>query len=61
MSINNGASHWNHIRKSEETIKKELIDKACEWLEMHIDYWIYEDGYIDITSMLKDFRKAMEE
>lgn len=41
--------------------KKDAIDKACEWLEMYAEYWLYDDGYFDVRAMLTDFRKAMEE
>lgn len=37
------------------------IEKACEWLEMNVEYWLYDDGFFDVLAMLKDFRKAMEE
>ena len=41
-------------------VSKIAIDKACEWLETHVEYWVYDDGYMDVNAMLKDFRKAME-
>lgn len=41
--------------------KQQFIEKACEWLEMNIEYWLYDDGFLDVPAMLKDFRKAMEE
>ena len=46
---------------------KEEIDKACEWLIDNIYGYVeesqkYSDGYsIDLSSLVIDFRKAMEE
>lgn len=45
-----------------KAIRKEMIDKAYEWVSQNIDnqdYWFRDslDGY----SFLNDFKKAMEE
>lgn len=62
MSIMNGASHWCHIRKSEETKKKELIDKVWKWLEENQAHIVSETGvWLMWTAFEKDFRKAMED
>ena len=45
-----------------ETIRKEMIDKACEWLYQHFDddkYW-HRDN-IDSGDLIEDFKKAMTE
>lgn len=49
-----------------QTIRKEMIDKACEWLLNHFEdreYWgrDNEGDYIDFESFLEDFKKAMTE
>lgn len=49
-----------------ETIRKEMIDKSCEWLLQHFDdreYWLRDDegDYIDFERFLEDFKKAMTE
>lgn len=47
------------------TIKQEIVEKACEWFSEHIiDYTCYSemDGWnIHHKEMHEDFRKAMEE
>ena len=57
------------IQKTGERTKREVINKACEWLKENIDLYSYtirnvKTGYTEIT--LTDvfetaFRKAMEE
>lgn len=45
-----------------EAIRKEMIDKSCEWLSEHFDdskYWGRD--YVDSTSFIEDFKKAMTE
>lgn len=49
-----------------QTIRKEMIDKACEWIEQHFDdiyYWgrDSEGETFDMIEFLKDFKKAMTE
>ena len=49
-----------------ETIRKEMIDKACEWLDEHFydrEYWFRDDEgeYIEFVTFLDDFKKAMTE
>jgi hypothetical protein len=48
---------------SAEQAKKQMIDRACEWLLNHNDY--LENPYANVTSfnmakLVADFRKAME-
>lgn len=38
-----------------------FIDRACEWLEMQVEYYVFDDGEMEVQYMLEDFRKAMEE
>lgn len=42
-----------------------MIEKACKWLEQHQeDYNIYDawrGDYINFTSLIIDFRKAMKD
>ena len=41
--------------------KKELLDKACEWLEsVNLDYYQIREGVFS-KELVIDFRKAMEE
>lgn len=43
--------------------KKELIQKACEWLEdtdFDMEYWNSEEGFCK-GEFIEEFRKAMEE
>lgn len=49
-----------------QTIRKEMIDKSCEWLLQHFydrEYWGSDDegDYIDFESFLEDFKKAITE
>ena len=45
--------------------KKEIISKACQWLEQHQeDYNKYDawgGEYVDFNSLINDFKKSMEE
>ena len=45
---------------------KTMIEKACKWIEQHQeDYNMYNawrgDYYVDFTSLIIDFRKAMKD
>lgn len=44
---------------------KTMIEKACKWLEQHQeDYNVYDawrGDYINFTSLIIDFRKAMKD
>lgn len=45
-----------------QAIRKETIDKACEWVSEHFDdrkYWGRD--YVDFTSFINDLKKAMTE
>lgn len=49
-----------------KAIRKEMIDKAYEWVNQNIDkqyYWLRdsEGPYLDCYSFLNDFKKAMDE
>ena len=52
---------------ADEITKKELINKACEWMEcidFEMEYqYTDNDGYsfFDADKFIEDFRKAMEE
>lgn len=66
-------SHWEkqpwltpeQALRAVEIARKEVIDKACEWLENHNDYQrVLDNGrgvIFDMTQCVTDFRKAMEE
>ena len=41
--------------------RHDAIDKACEWLEKHSEFWVYDDGFDCVKDMIDNFRKAMEE
>ena len=45
--------------KEVEQGKKELIDKACEWLLNNVGY--YSTNALGAEYMCEDFRKAMED
>ena len=43
--------------------KKELTNKACEWLsdiDFDMEYWNFENGFSK-EEFIEDFKKAMEE
>lgn len=42
---------------------KTMLDKACEWLKTALtdDAYVYPYGGVDYETLIKDFRKAMEE
>jgi len=49
-----------------QTIRKEMINKSCEWLLQHFydrEYWGSNDegDYIDFETFIDDFKKAMTE
>lgn len=49
----------NH--KEYDTISKDVIDKACKWLEEKNELCMYELEMILGRNFINDFRKAMEE
>lgn len=49
------------VNKTAERTKKELIDKACDWMSLNIGHYIDALGYADTHELEVDFRKAMEE
>lgn len=57
----------NAFKEGSKWNGKHLINKACEWLVDNIYGYVeesqkYSDGYsIDLSSLVIDFRKAMEE
>lgn len=48
------------VNKTTERVRKEAIDKACEWLRGYIGLDV-RLRYLSITHLLEDFHKAMEE
>ena len=55
-------AHLYKDTKDNDAPKNEMIDKACEWLSEHFDdskYWGRD--YVDFTSFVEDFKKAMTE
>lgn len=54
------------IRQSEveTTIKKELVDKACDWLAAHLNEYVYTDSTGiprgDDGGLIHDFAQAMK-
>ena len=44
--------------------KKDIINKACEWLKMSIEYYdvydAWKGNYIDTETLINDFKKEME-
>lgn len=48
-----------------DAAKKNLLDKACAWLEQHQEsydmYDAWSGDYVNFKSLIIDFRKAMEE
>lgn len=44
-------------------IRKEIIEKACEWLsdiDFDMEYYNYEDGFSK-EKFIEDFKKTMED
>lgn len=61
----NGKAMLHVLTKGVEQGKREILDKACEWLSKHFydkDYEIRDDEgcWIDADLMITDFRKAMK-
>lgn len=48
---------YNNALVVAKTVKKETIDKACEWLSVN---WDISD-YNSVEEFVGDFKKAMEE
>lgn len=46
-----------------EITRKEMIDKACEWLETQLDNWLVESTIRPFIGKegINEFRKVMEE
>ena len=70
MSLNGDIITRQQVSESMERYvkykKKQLIDKAVEWLSSHFydakyQYRDDEGGWTDIDAIIEDFRKAMEE
>lgn len=49
--------------EAETTIKKELVDKACDWLAVHLNEYVYTDSdgipCGDDGGLVYDFAEAM--
>lgn len=57
----NGKELLYVVHKTAERTKKEFIIKSCDWLD-NIDTDKYMDGGIfQISNLISDFKKAMEE
>ena len=68
-------SHWEkqpwltpeQALRAVDIARKEVIDKACEWLQDNIDRYLYNTGGIDEYipkcggKMIEDFKQKMEE
>lgn len=48
------------IIKTAEITKKEIINKACEWLENNAENFTI-DGGLSIECLIHSFKKAMRE
>lgn len=48
---------YNNALVVAKTVKKETIDKACEWLSVNGDI----SDYNSVEELVGDFKKAMEE
>lgn len=54
---------YNNALVVAKTVKRETIDKACEWLETQLDNWLVESTIRPFIGEegINEFRKAMEE
>lgn len=63
----NGKELLYVAQKTAERTKKEVINRACEWLENNVNNYIIIDDYLGkvqpkiSSSMFDNFKKAMEE
>lgn len=60
-SNSNGKELLYVAQKTAERTKKEIINKACEWLEEKNKMCMYELEMILGGNFIEDFKKAMEE
>lgn len=56
--LNSGKELLYVAQKTAERTKKEIINKACEWLDSKLKMYA---GYSDTVDLVDSFRKAMEE
>lgn len=57
-----GKSSTLIVNEDIESVRKEIVDKACEWLEENAgSYLLYPFCEYDKGSLIKDFVKAMKE
>jgi len=61
-----GDAYYDGATEQESITKKEMVEKACEWLRANLwNYYIAssqaDNCGIDDENLLEDFRKAMEE
>ena len=62
--VSYNGDEFNSFIQAAEWADKTMIEKACEWLEQHKEYynkydaWIGE--YVDFNALITDFKKAME-
>lgn len=70
LSVAEGCVEFRHLKEMSEWKEKQMIEKACEWLEdmaCYYAHWEYNgDTYekevvYDTEKLIKDFKKSMEE
>lgn len=66
--FNEGEALLYAVNKTAERTKKEIVDKACEFIKNNVNDYIvdvgigyYEHEFIVGGRFIEDFRKAMEE
>lgn len=62
--ISNGEELLYVAQKTTNRTKKEVINKACEWIKENIIDYVNADSigyYVDDEIFIHDFKKAMEE
>ena len=60
----NGKELLYVAQNTAERTKKELINKACEWLQLNADKYMRAIGgcmYFDVINSVNDFKRAMNE
>ena len=67
QELNEGQALLYAVEKTAERTKREMIEKAVEWLDNNVDKYCFNSGgkfeYIPKVGrkMLEDFKQAMEE
>ena len=60
----NGKELLYVVNQTAERTKKELIKKACDWIQMNAERYMRSIGgcmYLDVINSVNDFKRAMEE